>query len=82
MNKKTVGRNTSSPGKLLVAWRAERQLTQVQLAEQIGCDAGYVSRAETGSLTPSLRWATEVQRATKGRIPAAAWMDPSFLEVA
>lgn len=47
---------------------------QRELAELLGVKQSMVSRIETGAARPSLDLAVRIERLTKGKIKAAAWM--------
>ena len=62
----------------LRTWMEERDLSQQQAAEQLGCSQSMVSAVLTGHRTPDLELAFAIQRATEGwesgAIAASSWL--------
>lgn len=58
----------------LTQYRKERGYSQGQFAKIVSTDQSIISRIERGDITPSLRLAVEIERATGGQIPASIWV--------
>jgi transcriptional regulator with XRE-family HTH domain len=52
----------------------DREWTQAQLAEFLGLDQGLVSTYLSGAKRPSLRTAIQIEKRTRGAVPAASWV--------
>jgi transcriptional regulator with XRE-family HTH domain len=50
-------------GTTIIAARKALGITQAQLAELAGVNAGYLSLVESGQRTPSPRWSRDVHQA-------------------
>ena len=62
--------------KLKTYLEAEK-LTQRAFAAMIAVDQSIVSRLTRDEMTPSLQLAVDIERATGGFVPVAAWLDKS-----
>lgn len=59
---------------ILQTYLSESGLRQADLAQMVGVRQTTISRLARGILTPSLDLAFAIERATKGAVPAAAWV--------
>lgn len=54
----------------LAKWREEQDLSQAELAEQLGCDQSFISRIEraTNPQIPSRGWMLKIHQLTRGEV--------------
>ncbi|MEM6557984.1 MAG: helix-turn-helix domain-containing protein [Pseudomonadota bacterium] len=59
---------------MLGQWRKSKGYTQGAFAKLIGTSAAYISQIESGHRRPSIELAKRIEKATRGRVPAAILM--------
>ena len=58
----------------LTAYLEAANITQSDIARTVGIDRSVMSRIVNGTVTPSLRVAVAIERATGGAVPASSWV--------
>ena len=66
-------------GERLRRWLEENEVQQYRLAAHLKRTPQYVSRIIAGGIEPSLHKAVEIERFTKGAVPAASLILPERL---
>lgn len=54
---------------------ATTQTTQTRIAAAVGVSRGYMSELVSGSKTPSLEVAVNIERFSRGAVPASSWVE-------
>ena len=67
-------------GNELIAWLLAVNVRDAQLASALGVGASALSNWLTGRNRMPLEQAIAIERATGGRIPASAWVDPAAID--
>lgn len=59
----------------LAAYLAAHNMTPTEFARRIGARDSSVIRWAADERTPTVTWALEIERATEGAVPVAAWTE-------
>lgn len=54
---------------------ADAKISQAQLARQANISRSYLSELVNGAKVPSLKVAMAIERATRGKVKAASWLE-------
>lgn len=61
--RRTLNTFEGAVGAVVARYRISKDVSQVALADRLGCDVSYISQLERGLINPSLRRILEIARA-------------------
>jgi len=57
-------------------WMSAKGIPNATMAKMLGCNPSVVWRWRKGKRTPSVKYAYEIQRLTKGEVKITSWIKP------